>query len=86
MLLTVNVQPGPIEPLETEQTRPAAPKPVGVFESVTDVSEGLNPLPETTTETPSGPELGLSEITAVLTTVNVAEAKSEAKLPVAVTA
>ena len=85
MLLTVNEQPV-IEPLETVHVAPLAPKPVGVFESVTIVSEGLNPPPDTTTETPRGPEVGLSEICAVLATVNVAEAESEAVLPVAMTA
>ena len=82
----MNEQPV-IAPLETVQVAPLAPKPPGVFESVTIVSEGLNPLPDTTTVTPRGPEVGLSEIDAVLgVTVNVAEAKSEAILPVAVTA
>jgi hypothetical protein len=82
-VLTVNEQPV-IEPLETIHV-PAAPKPPGVLDSVTDESEGLNPLPDTETVTPGGPEVGVREIVAVLVTVNVAEPTSEAVLPVAVT-
>jgi hypothetical protein len=40
-------------------------------------SLGLNPLPENVTPVPSGPEVGLTEIVAVVdVTVNAAEAES----------
>jgi hypothetical protein len=85
MVLTVNEQLV-IEPLETPQVRPLANKPDGVLDSVTDESEGLNPLPDTKTVAPGGPAGGVREIVAVLVTVNVAEPTSEATtLPVAVT-
>jgi hypothetical protein len=82
----VKLHPIEIVPLETGQLAPFAPNPVGVFESVTMVSEGLKLVPDTTTVAPSAPEVGLSAIVAVLVTVNVADTKSEAALPVAVTA
>ena len=62
MLLTVNEQPGAIEPLEIVQVTPSAPKPVGEFESVTNVSDGSKPLPDTETEMPGGPVVGINEI------------------------
>jgi hypothetical protein len=73
-----------IVPLDSRQV-PLAPNPVGVLDRVTNVSDGLNPLPETTTVTPGGPETGLMEMDAVLVTWNEVEAESETVLPVAVT-
>jgi hypothetical protein len=80
VLLTVNEQPGAIEPLETVQVTPLA-KMVGVYESVTDVSEELKLPPVTTTVTPGGPEVGLS---AIGTIVKVACAESRV-LPISTT-
>jgi hypothetical protein len=70
-------------PLETGQVTTLA-KLVGVYESATDVSEGLNPLPDTTTVTPGGPDVGVSEIVGagLVVTVNVACATSPIEKPV----
>ena len=62
-----------------------ATRPVGLLENVTEVSVGLKPLPVTITVVPSGPEVGLSVIVAVFSSLNVAEAESETDLPVTVT-
>jgi hypothetical protein len=78
----VNEQPGLIEPLRTVHITPVAPKLEGVLESVTYESDELNPLPDTTTAVPRGPDVGLSEIP---TTVKGVEAASETTLPVAMT-
>ena len=84
----MNVQPLEIVPLKTpHDTVPlhrllACP----LFESVTELSEGLKPVPETVTVVPSGPKVGLSGlIVAVYSTVNGAEAESETALPVDLT-
>ena len=84
----MNVQPLEIVPPETpHDTVPlhrllACP----LFESVTELSEGLKPVPETVTVVPSGPKVGLSGlIVAVFSTVKDAEAESPITLPVALT-
>jgi hypothetical protein len=72
-------------PLETGQVTTLELKPLGKLPNVTNVSEGLKPLPDTTTVTPREPEGALSEIVAVFATVNDVETKSETGPPVAVT-
>jgi hypothetical protein len=83
VLLTANEQPEEIVPLETVHVVGLVIRPDGAFVSVTDVSEGLKPLPDTTTVTPGGPEVGLSVIAAG-GTVKVAWAESRV-LPVSTT-
>lgn len=80
VLLTMNEQPEAIVPPETGQV-PVAPKPAGLLESITLVSEELKPPPVTATEVPGGPELGLRTSGS---TVKVAEAESRV-LPVSTT-
>ena len=81
-LLTVIEQPPEIVPPEAGHV--GVPVNMGL-ESVTEVTVGLKPLPETVTGVPSGPVVGLSMIVAVFSTVNVAEAESPITLPVALT-
>ena len=80
----MNVQPAEIVPPKTPHDTKVA-RPEGELENVTEPSEGLKPLPDTVTGVPSGPEVGLSMIVAVFSTVNVAEAESPITLPVAFT-
>jgi len=74
----VKVQPAAIVPPETGQIFPAAPKPLGLSESFTFVSEELKPFPVTVTGVPGGPELGIRSSGSML---KVAEAESRV-LPV----
>jgi hypothetical protein len=84
----VKLHPTEIVPLETGQVTPLEPKPVGKLPNITSVSEGLKPLPDTTTVTPRGPDVGVREIVGggvEDVTVKIAETESDTVLPVAVT-